>query len=496
MKQPLLLFLGLTVLTSFLSSCEDDDAINTTTPGPAVIEFSIDESLIDESEIKKTFTITFNKPSPNDGQVKISFDQYRNLFSTDPPLSENGILSLNILKGTNKISFGLLPSNNSFAEGHKTVNMQLIQVPANFTLGTKKTHKLTILDDELGANKSIANFIQVGPTLSETNTEGHLVQIHISEAAAVTGAIKFSAISTKATYGKDYNTEPAFVDGQLEIPVTAGTSVTSFKVFPIDNETSNGELEIDFEITELVGNISKGARHKEIIKISDDELEGKPRGYQIAGGQWSLKRDIEYDEAGRISRAFIEQAFPNPVNRIETYHYNDAGQLVKINLAPTTDRLFTWENGRVTKEEYVQNGTVREIQLFDYDASGNIAGTQISHLQDDGSFLITLVQVHLYFQDGNLYKTLTYTPDQNGGEPIFVSTRTYDNYIEAENPFPMANILPMVKSQTKLHSTFVIEEGGKVLQYDLTYEFDENGRVGKRFAKNGSTNEEAIYLYY
>ena len=103
---------------------------------------------------------------------------------------------------------------------------------------------------------------------------------------------------------------------------------------------------------------------------------------------------------------------------------------------------------------------------------------------------------YLYFTDGNLYKQFSYAPSPNGEEPILLSTRTYEGYIDSANPFPMVEILPTVKTQSKLPSSFRVEEGGVDLAYNLSYEFGNDGLLKKRTARSAQATEVAVYIYY
>ena len=103
---------------------------------------------------------------------------------------------------------------------------------------------------------------------------------------------------------------------------------------------------------------------------------------------------------------------------------------------------------------------------------------------------------YLYFDDGNLYKVLLYNASAEGEEPVLISTRTYDGYIDVVNPFPMVEILPTVKTQTKLPTVYRVEEGGIDLLYNVSYEFRADGLVGKRIASGTQDSEVVAYSYY
>ena len=102
----------------------------------------------------------------------------------------------------------------------------------------------------------------------------------------------------------------------------------------------------------------------------------------------------------------------------------------------------------------------------------------------------------MYFLDGNLYKSLTYIPNEGSGEYTLISTKTYDQYIDAANPFPMVEILPTVKTQTNLPLATYWKKTEYRSIIALTYEFREDGLVSGRLASSGNLSETAIYMYY
>lgn len=351
-------------------------------------------------------------------------------------------------------------------------------------------------EDKSPITFSYVDFIPANATIKENYSEGYTLQLQISELLRAEGDIVVASTSPKAVYGEHFITEPPIKDDELHLSIPAGTNVVSFKIIPIDNAIITGEHEIEFNISQTSSNIRKGKKLRESFRIADDELSNKPKGYEIAAGSWGLKETREYDSLGRISKAYIESSTPAKSTRIETYFYSSSGQLEKINLYPGTDQVFTWQNGRIIKSEKIRDGVLRSYIEYDYDSQGNISSTVNYYLQEDGQFAVGLQFAYLYFTDGNLYKQFSYGPSANGEEPALLSTRTYEGYIDSANPFPMVEILPTVKSQTKLPSSYRVEEGGLDLVYNLSYEFGNDGLLKKRTASGPQATEVAVYSYY
>ena len=352
-------------------------------------------------------------------------------------------------------------------------------------------------DDKSPVIFNYVNFIPANATIKENYLEGYTLQIQLSELLTAEGNIVVvESSSSKAVYGEHFITEPPIKGGEMHLAIAAGTNLVSFKVVPIDNATFNGEYQIEFNIAQASSNIRKGTKLNESFKISDDEMSKMPKGYEIAAGLWGLKETREYDALGRVSKVHVEKATPAKSSQTKTYFYTSTGELEKINLYPGTDEVYTWQNGRIVKSEEIRNGVVQSYIEYDYDDHGNVSGTVNYYLQKDGQFAVGALFGYLYFTDGNIYKQFSYSPSQNGEEPALLSTRTYEGYIDSANPFPMAEILPTVKTQVKLPSSFRVEENGVDLIYNLSYEFADDGLVKKRTATGAQATEVAVYSYY
>jgi hypothetical protein len=490
MKNLLTRLLVLTATSVFLLSCDDDD-VKDPSNSKVIVQFALPELTLSENSNEKTIALNFGKPSIQDGTIEISVDTANTKYFHTSPAVVNGILLLEVKKNDASATFAITPAN---VNGSKQLEFRLKEVPENFLMGSQNKIALTIQDE--ASPFSYVDFIPVNATIKENYSEGYPIQLHLSESPTVDGSIVLEANSTKAIYGEHYVTVPAFSNGTLTLAGTPGTSVVSFTVIPVDNTIINGEFEIEFSISETLGNIQKGTTVKESFRITDDELENMPKGYEIAAGSWGLKRTVEYDALGRIDKVHIESATPAKSTHTESYFYNGAGLLEKINKYPNIDEIFTWQNDRIIKSESVDHGVVKSYTVYDYDDYGNVSGTATFYLQPGGEYKAGILFGYLYFTDGNLYKALSYAPAEGNDEPTLLSTSTYDGYIDAANPFPMVDILPTVKTQTKLPTTYRVEGNEKDLLYNLSYEFRSDGRVGKRTATGAQTTESAIYHYY
>ena len=89
---------------------------------------------------------------------------------------------------------------------------------------------------------------------------------------------------------------------------------------------------------------------------------------------------------------------------------------------------------------------------------------------------------------------MVYNPIEGSDDYNLISTATYENYMEAENPFPL-EILSTVNSQPKLPRTYRLETNGSNILYNFTYEFDASGRALKRTTSSNTGFETTTYTY-
>lgn len=484
--------MGLSVIV--FTSCEDENLIEEN--GEKIeIQFESSQKEVDENGVESTVVLIFSRPAPADINIALNAGTgYENVLNTVPKI-ENGMITIQVRKGDASAEIKLQPVNNGQRTGNRILDLNLNNLPQPFFAGTKKALYITIRDDET-FNQTIANFIHQDITLQENNTAGIDYQIHFSEALASAGEIKITLSSEKALYGAHFVTEPAARDNAITLPLAAGIRVIGFKVKAIDNQDLTGDLEIRFNISQTSDFISRGDKLEQTLTIRDEELAGKPKGYEVTAGNVTLKKFYEYDTQGRISRVNWESYAPYHTQGTDTYFYDAAGRIEKINKHAFKDIIYHWENGRIVRSDEVSDGVIKSYTQYDYDDAGNVGGVVSYYRQDNGEFLKGLFTIYLYFVDGNLYKSLTYNDAGDPEDPQLVRTRTYENYIDVSNPFPMTEILPGVKLQTKLSTTYRTEEAGTDLTYQMTYEYRPDGLPGKRIATAQGDLQTAVYHYY
>lgn len=249
------------------------------------------------------------------------------------------------------------------------------------------------------------------------------------------------------------------------------------------------------EMEEVRLPVGKGMPHSG--DLGDNRATPKPKSYVTHGGGWSSKKTYEYDETGRINKVHWVTETPFLRQGTDTYYYDASGQVERINRYSGRDDYYYYENGRIIRSETIQDGVLKSYSEYDYDPAGNVGAQALYHRNPyTGEMAQSYIFIYLYFNDGNIYKQLTYLPASGAEEPELHSTRTYDNYTDTLNPFPMIEILPNAVAQKHLPGTFRIEENGVDLQYRLSYEFDENGVLVKRVTTGPGGTEATVYEYY
>jgi len=483
-------------VTGSLLGCHHDDLLSP--QHEVTMDFDSTRLIVLENGEQQILQLSFNRKTVKNGVLILSVsDAAQSRFTTEPTIS-NGQIIVNVNQNQNSAIIKIKPLNNSQPDGNLEFTISISSASAGFAIGYRKSVSVKLQDDDSISlpHEVKANFIQANRNVAENGITGKTYSINLSEKLKSPGSIEISLESTKAVYGIHFNTIPNANNGMVVLEPAIGEAQVSLAIIPIDNSIISGELEITLTITGTTGAITKGSELSHSINIIDDELAGKPKGYESIAGGWGLKKSYEYDVTGKIKHVNVEKSTPATSSHTETYFYYSDGRIQKINTLPQIDIIFSWSDNGITKSETVENGMTKEYIDYDYDIQGNVSGTSNYFRQPDGQFKLAFLNIYLYFADGNLHKSQTYIPMEDSQELMLISTRTYDQYIDAVIPFPMVDILPTVRTQTKLPSIYTLEENGATLNYTLTYEFRGDGLVSKRIARSANSSEITQYLYY
>jgi hypothetical protein len=497
MKKLIVKLIGISLLAFYFLACDDDD-LNDPFKSIPTVQFKVAKDTVNENEGEKTVILSFNQPFKYDATIRLLVDPSNAGYFTSNPTHTAGMITIRVKKNDSQAILKLKPKNDATFSGTKRIEFKITSLHNEFILGANTKFEFIILDDDspAGTNLSELNFKNASENVAENFTGWHEVVIQVSAFNTANGNAIIEAHSANAVYGVHYITEPALVNNQISLPVLSSPTVI-FKIKPINDNTLAGDRSIIFTIKDATGNLRKGTILGDSVKVLDDELSGLPKGYQVGGGNWGLKKTYEYNTKGKISKVIWETYTPFHRSGVDTYYYNNFDQLIRINTAPGQDLLYSYVDARIFMEQKVNHGIIDRYTEYDYDEFGNVAGYQINHLQPDETFALSTIGVLLYFPSGNLYKKLVYTPSTtNPEEPYLVSIETFDNYVNKENPFPVVEVLPYVKTQKLLPSSYRIESNGHDLLYNFSYEFRPDGKVSKRTITGAGPTETAEYHYY
>jgi hypothetical protein len=458
---------------------------------PTVATFALENVSYLESEGAQEFVIELSKPATEAGSLSVSVVSDAVTHFSFSPEPESGVIVLPVSKGSTQVSFQVQVVDNLINDGIKYLSFRIREASRGFQIGTKNRLESTWLDDE---SPSRVAFALERSSLSESAGVGSTVTLVLSHAAPGDGHVKISFSNSDAVYGSDFTTFPVASNGELTLPVLAGATEVSFVVDPLNNALFNTDRKVDFKIETVSPVLFKGQQNVHELTLSDDELPGRAKSYSTsAGNGWSSSRLIHYALDGKIERITWVDAFPGQTTGERLYFYNGTGRIEKVVMSPVTHILYLHENGRIVKAEEYDNNELDRYTLYGYDAAGNIGEVAIYDRQSDGSFVFSLDFVYLYFNDGNLYKKMAYHPVANG-EPVLLSTDTYENYIDKVNPFPI-EIIHGQPIQSKLPSSYRHETGTQILNYSFSYEFLQDGRPSRRTV-SGPSSETTTYEYY
>lgn len=478
------------VTVLFASSCEDEPQA-VVQQGSAQFEKS--ELSFSENTETTTITVTLNKQATENGELSIQVTSSNVENFQFNPGAVDGIIKLPFFKGQSRVSFEVTSLDNDILDGDKALDFTIMSITPGYYIGATRTLSMKWADDETPAQVFFADPESHG---RENSNNAFPVTVSFSHVTKAEGIVSVSIESADAVYGIHFTTTPAAINGLISLSVERGKNEVVFNVLPVDDELYNEQRTITYTIVGVEGGIEKGEILKHDLKITDDELGGYGKGYEVVGGGWRYKKHYEYNEDGTISKVYWDQYTPGHTGGIYSYVYNATGKLEKIIRSSVREEIFLREGDTIVKAEEYTNNILTKYTLYGYDGAGNVAEAAVHHRQPDGTFVLSMLFVYLYHTDHNVYKALTYAIPAGSDDQVLVSTKTFDNYLEVENPFPMVEVLPDQKAQNKLPSSYRVEENGHDITYQLTYQLSSEGKPLSRTATSPSGSETAQYEYY
>jgi hypothetical protein len=332
-------------------------------------------------------------------------------------------------------------------------------------------------------------------------TEGDSVgiaRLHLDRPALQEGHVTVSIVGN----GLDRVTaQPAITGGQIMlimVNIAKGEQSAIVRLKAVDNAAVDGNASFKLSLIGTSGGFSMGNMKTMSVELVDNDIaespwQGKPRSYEASAGNWRIRKTIDYNPDGQVGKIHTEISSPATSKKTQIYLYDATGHIETIS-DPAGHTAFIWTAGLLTRSETTYQGVLKSFSKFIYDENDNVSEAINYSRQPDGNFLIAFRHRYSYFPDGNLQRSQTYAPSTSTGFQV-ISTKTYDGYINAANPFPMVDIHPAVKTQHGLPTIHTIQEQGITLEYRMSYEF-EKGVVTKRTSRYGNTSEDVFYTYY
>lgn len=288
--------------------------------------------------------------------------------------------------------------------------------------------------------------------------------------------------------GLSFSSVPQQVDDLIILPVNKDDQSVSFQITPQNDDVIKGEKILSISISSLSEGFRKRDNNVFQLTVKDDELIGKLRSF----GNSLIEKEFTYREDGEVYSVKI--AYPGEYSWTEIYHYSEEGNIAKVEIPGSFNyvTVYIWEAGKLTRSEERYAGNLESFTNYDYDPAGNIGAKEVYHRDVSGDFVKSWVFIYLYFDDGNLFRQLTYIPKSGEEEYELISTRSYESYLDHPNLFPVNEVVPGISFHKNLPASYRVQENGFDLKYDFRYYFDDQDRLIKR----ETTGETFVYTYY
>lgn len=235
------------ISASFIVTITDDE-------GPSAINFETSSSNTAEGNATGLdINLPLSAVAPGTGQVVVNITSSNAVYGTHyttEPAAVDGDVTLQVAVGDASKVIKVLPINNANVNATRVLTFTIESATSAIQLGTNLTHTFTINDDE---TPSTAAFATAEGSVSEGLTEGVNVVVNFTPATNAAGTLELSFTSTTATYGTNFTTEPAAVDGKISLSVESGAGSISFKIIPIEDTNENSNRTINFSMTASTG---------------------------------------------------------------------------------------------------------------------------------------------------------------------------------------------------------------------------------------------------
>lgn len=246
-----------------LNSCNPD-------PEPPVeVSFGNAEQVVVEGN-QITIAIELARPAISAGKVKVQLAgtaAYTEDYNTNPS-GNSGSFEVIIEAGVEGGQFTVATVNNEIFKGDLEIDFTLAETQGEFVLGSAKTMKLVIEENE---SQAVASFQTAVASVAEDSSTGLTIQIPFSEPAKGPGSITVSLASANATYTTHYTTLPAATSNTIVLQVPDAATGSSLTIIPKDDSFFHENYVVVIEMTSSTGSVKIGTVNKSTITIQEDE---------------------------------------------------------------------------------------------------------------------------------------------------------------------------------------------------------------------------------
>lgn len=221
------------------------------------------------------------------------------------------------------------------------------------------------------------------------------------------------------------------------------------------------------------------------------EIPGFPKSIQkYESGNLKYWTQYYYRADGNLLKVNYGYSNSNSEIYTDTYHYNDEGQLIKLDGHDVY--TFYWDKDRIVEaDRYNGMWSGRSKIIYEYDAEGRL----IKKSENNLDFFEKEITDYTYFDDGNLKMIEQYGDYHESGEFTLYFITEFDYYKRDSNLFLELVIIPGQRAQQYFPSTMKfrhLTETGYDKQETYQYTYDIYGRVIEKLFRSN----KVVYQYY
>ncbi|PZD79484.1 HmuY family protein [Mesonia sp. K7] len=245
-------------------------------------------------------------------------------------------------------------------------------------------------DDTTITTEFVAAFEKLSLNLTNNDTAVP-VKIVFSETAEGDGTISIAATENNLVYGEDYTTNPAIENGVLQIPITAGSSETSFTFHKLSENPTEGEAvkSIEFTISEVSNGITQGNTTLQVNFSESASLGGSLK--PSVGGPNQPNQvyiDLSTEKETLVKRDKWDLAFYSGEEFRVKLNNSVFMMAAKLNTTNIDEVQSVDVESLQSQMQLLQQGS----EIYVDDPSGVITGTAIdeisTHLEENKVYLI------------------------------------------------------------------------------------------------------------